>query len=86
MKKIVLALLLIIPSCVNFKPLPPVKQQKIELSVFPIKPNILKYTRKPIVDAQDNNFIVSDEFVKNSLLYKKWIDNIQRWIELNNIK
>jgi hypothetical protein len=86
MKKIVLALLLVLPSCVNLKPLPVVESPKTELSVFPLKPNIVEYTRKPVIDAQDNNFVVSDEFVKNSLLYKKWTENIEKWTKLNNIK
>lgn len=83
MKKLFLCLLL--SSCVSVPPTQQVIEKEKQLSPFP-PISIQEYTRKPIINSVDNNFVVSDEFVTNSLKYKKWVDHILEWKKLNNIK
>ena len=59
---------------------------EVELTPFPLYPALKAYTRQPIIDSQDNNFIVSDEFVENSVLLKKYYDRVVSWKEKNKIK
>ena len=87
MKKKLLFLCLIMCSCVNV--VPPVKlidTAPKPISVFPVKPNIAAYSRKPILEAQGTNYLVSDEFLDNSLKYKSYSDKIDDWKKLNTIK
>lgn len=88
MKTKLLYLCILLSACVNvptptpaFLTTPP----KV-ISVFPIKPTIPEYTRKPIISAQGNDFIVSDEFLNNALKYKPYVDKIDDWKKLNDIK
>jgi hypothetical protein len=75
-------------SCITYKsdPLPAINSSIPALSPFPIKPNLTIYTRQPIISKQDNNFVVSGEFLENSLMYKKYSDAIDGWKKDNSIK
>jgi hypothetical protein len=71
-------------SCVSVEELPP---KVVEQKLSPFPPiEVLEYTSKPIIDIQDDNYIVSSEFLENSLGYKKWYDRVQAWKKLNKIK
>lgn len=83
MRSLFLALLLTLSSCVTYKTEDPIS---VQLSIFPSTPAVVEYTRKPIINKTDNNFIVSDEFVENSILLKKYADKIQEWKSDNKIK
>lgn len=67
-------------SCVSFEP------TELKLSDFPVKPKIEAYTRKPLINKIENNFIVTDEFVEASVLLKKYSDRIDDWKKTNNVK
>lgn len=77
-------------SCVikpDIAPTPVVENVTVDFSPFPIRPELKEYSRKPIIDStEDNNFIVSDEFVENSILLKKYNDKIDIWKSKNKIK
>ena len=83
MRSLFLALALVLSSCVTYRSEDPISSQ---LSLFPPTPAIVEYTRKPIIDKKDNNFTVSDEFVENSILLKKYTDKIKEWKSDNKIK
>lgn len=90
MKYKLLCLCLTLASCVSVpaptpQPAMLVTPPKV-LSVFPIKPSIPEYSRKPIISAQGNDFVVSDEFVTNALKYKPYVEKIDDWKKLNDIK
>ena len=84
MKTLFLVLLLILPSCVSVER-PKIVEKEPVLSVFPIKPELTKYSKKPIISAIDNNFLVTLEFISNSAKLKIYIDKIDKWKELNKI-
>lgn len=52
---------------------------------MPVEPVWEQFTRAPIVKKEEDNFIVSDEFVKKSVQQKKYIDKVKRWKVVNNI-
>jgi hypothetical protein len=56
------------------------------LTNFPLKPALKDYSRKPIIEKKDNNFVVSDEYVENSILLKKYADKIDSWKSDNTVK
>lgn len=58
---------------------------QVELTPFPPKPN-LSYTKKPVISASDDTFIVSDEMVEKSLLSKEYIEKVDAWKKKNSIK
>jgi hypothetical protein len=81
--------LFMLTSCVT-----PIKTQpttiitqitQVELTPFPPKPN-LTFTKKPVISASEDTFIVSDEMVEKSLLSKDYIDKVDVWKKKNNIK
>ncbi len=88
---ILLILMGLITSCVAIKPVaapesPAIVEQTAPLTVFPITPTIKPYSRKPVIDSVDNNFVVSDEFVENSLKYKQYHDKVLDWKNQNEIE
>jgi hypothetical protein len=90
-KFILVFLMLIITSCVSVKPInappsPAIVEQPVSLTVFPINPTLKNYSRKPVIEAIDNNYMVSDEFVENALKYKAYHDKVIRWKDENEIK
>lgn len=78
-------LCVLLSSCVSI-PEPQVIEKERSLSPFPILPTTKEYSRKPIIESTANNFVVSDEFVENSLKYKKFVDKISEWKNLNKIR
>ncbi len=71
-------------SCVTVPPSPVVVEKK--LSVFPPKPKIVEYTRQPIISKTGNDYLISDELLQNSILFKKYSDMIDEWKALNSVK
>ena len=57
----------------------------IPIADFPLKPKIVEYTRKPIIDSTEKDFKVSDEFVKNSIALKQYSDRIDAWKLRNKV-
>lgn len=82
----------ILNSCVSIKPIsePISNEPKIiekQLTPFPLLPALKEYTRKPVIESKDNNnFLVSDELVNNSILMKKSLEKIKNWKDENKIK
>jgi len=74
-------------SCVTIKPAAstPITIEP-KLSLFPPKPKIVEYTRKPVISKIDENYLISSELLGNSLLMKKYIEMIDRWKVTNSIK
>lgn len=52
---------------------------------FPVAPSVTEYTRKPIIEKQGNNYLVTDEFVTNSVLLKKYSDRVDAWKKDNGV-
>lgn len=76
---------LMLSSCVTYTT--PTDNNPIkQLTTFPINPMVKSYTRPPIQAKVDNNFTVSDEFVENSILLKKYSDAVIKWKTDNTIK
>ena len=90
MNRSYLLMLLIFVSGCSSKPVNPVIVSQVEYiqqTPFPNKPTTIDYTRQPIIESVDtNNFKVSDEFVENSVLLKKYTDRIDAWKKANNVK
>lgn len=53
---------------------------------FPSFPELKEYSKKPIIGTQQGNFIVTDEFLGNSLKYKNYAERIELWKGANGIK
>ena len=85
-------LLILVTGCMVSCTTPVIQQPAIvntvekELTPFPIKPDIVKYTSQPIIDSVGNNFSVTNEFIENSIKYKKYADKIDEWKLKNKIK
>lgn len=60
--------------------------EQTPLISFPVRPELKEYTRKPVIEKKENDFLVSDEFVNNSVLLKKYDDRIQEWKKQNKVK
>ena len=73
---------LLLSSCVTYQVDDVAKTQ----TVFPPIPVLVEYSRQPIIEKKDNNFMVSDEFLENSILLKKYSDKITEWKAENNVK
>lgn len=59
-----------------------------KLSEFPIRNNIIKYTSDPVVsyNSTNNTYIITVEYMKNSLNNQIFINEIIKWKEDNSIK
>lgn len=55
------------------------------LQPMPVPPEWQTYTRKPVIEKVDDNFVVSDEFVKKSIQQNRYIINIKRWQIINRV-
>ena len=82
MRKLFLCLLL--TGCMSVAPNPavpapyiPVPEKTID--DFPVAPNVQAFTRAPIIAKDGNDFKVSDEFVNNGILLKKYKETIDTW-------
>lgn len=76
---------ILMTSCISYQtPTDPTTPQ--EINGFPQKPALVEYSRKPIIEKKDKDFTVSDEFVENSVLFKKYSDKIDQWKVDNNVK
>lgn len=88
-RRFCLCVLLFLSAC-STKTVTPVIVSQVEYiqqTPFPIKPKLIDYTRQPIIESVDtNNFKVSDEFVENSVLLKKYTDRIDSWKKTNKVK
>ncbi len=85
MRSLILAIsvILCLNSCVTYQPGSTTEQ----LAPIPPTPILKEYSRKPIIEKKENDFfLVSDEFVENSILLKKYSDKIKTWQEENKIK
>ena len=51
----------------------------VDVRAMPPEPEWIVFTRQPIVEKNDNNFVVSDEFVEKALQQKKHLDRIKAW-------
>jgi hypothetical protein len=58
------------------------------ISDFPPKPNFVKYTKDPVVEYNqlNNTYIITEEYMKNSLLMGEYLDEIKIWRTENGIK
>jgi hypothetical protein len=57
-----------------------------DIQPSPVEPEWVTYTRAPIVATlEDNNFAVSDEFVKKSAQQQNYIKKIQTWKTINSL-
>lgn len=80
LKLMLLSLLFISVSCTTTKIV------NLPITDFPTKPVMTDYTRKPIISKTDKDFFVSDEFVNNSVLLKKYSDRIDAWKMQNKVQ
>jgi hypothetical protein len=81
----VLLSMICLSSCVSYKE--PITVPSISvIQDFPIKPSQKEYSRKPIIEKKGNDFLVSDEFVENSVLLKKYADRIDEWKKNNTVQ
>lgn len=58
--------------------------------MFPIEPEWRTYSRPPLLSKvpdtfDQDNFIVSDEFVEKAIQQTHFIKKVKRWRTLNNI-
>lgn len=82
---LVLFSIILLSSCITPAPVTVVTPQPIAHD-FPFKPSVKEYTRKPIIEKKGNDFLVSDEFVENSVLLKKYSDKIDEWKKNNQVQ
>lgn len=74
------------PNAVN-NPVIVSQVEYVQQTPFPPKPTQKEYTRKPIIESiNEKDFVVSDEFVENSVLLKKYSDKITLWKQENKVK
>jgi hypothetical protein len=87
MRKFILSVLISISmiSCVGTTPVNIIEKEK-PITDFPPSPTLTVFTRKPIVEKIENDFRVSDEFVNNGILLKKYNDKINEWKKEHNVK
>lgn len=87
---VLLLSLIFMNGCIAVKPVSEIRPSDLpeqkQLTVFPADPNILPYTRKPIISSQGNDFVVSDEFVNSSLKLKSFYDRTVIWKAKNDIE
>lgn len=57
-----------------------------EIIGFPVKPILEEYSRQPIINQIDKDFLISDEYLENSILLKKYSDKIDDWKTENGVK
>lgn len=55
------------------------------VQAMPVPPNYETYTRAPIIQKIDDNFLVSDEFVKKSAQEHRYLEKVKRWKIINQI-
>lgn len=53
---------------------------------FPIRPDLIKYTQPPIINKDNENFLVTNEFIFNSVQLKEYDDRIQLWKKKHKIE
>ena len=58
-------------SCQQIKPRP--------FPPMPPEPDWVVYSRKPVVEKIEKNYLVSDEFVESSLQHKQYTDKVLKW-------
>lgn len=73
--------LLCILSCQNT----PSQNVLVNFTAMPPAPSWVEFTRKPILEKKESDFLVSDEFVTKALQQKKYIDRVQAWKETNQV-
>lgn len=73
-------------SCVTYKEPVTVPIVPTTIQDFPAKPSLREYSRKPIIEKKGNDFLVSDEFLENSILLKKYSDRIDTWKTQNTVQ
>ena len=75
------SLSLIMTSCCSFN-------TESTLTPFPAKPHYKEYVREPVLDFISSNktYIISSEYMENSLLDVTYIDEITKWKRENGVK
>ena len=61
-------------SCTN-----PLEIIESPMDNFPLAPNLEKYEKPPIIQKIGNEYIVTSQFVYNSVLLKEFSDKIEEW-------
>ena len=47
--------------------------------VFPIRPDVISYTKPPVIEKIGENYLVTPEMVKTAIQLKEYDDRIQSW-------
>lgn len=68
-------------ACVTYE-----DSSRLNSNNFPDKPDLMIYSKPPIIQRQQDNFVVTDEFLENSILLKKYADRIDEWKATNLLK
>ena len=55
------------------------------VQAMPIAPSWEPYTKAPIIQKVDDNFLVTDEFVKRSAQGLRYVEKVKRWKLINQI-
>lgn len=73
-----LIIFLSLTSCALFQPR--------SINDFPLEPSLKPYERAPIIKSVDDDFLVSSDFVFNSVSLKEYSDKIAKWKEKNQVR
>ena len=81
MQKIcILASCLFLSSCVIFK-----NTKNYNINDFPINPPLQTSENDPIIEKQKENFLVTKDFVTNSVLLIDYYRRIKEWKKLHKV-
>lgn len=56
------------------------------LSPMPPTPQLIQFTRQPIIEKIGDDYKVSDEFVTQSAQRKRYMDKVLEWKEKNAVR
>ena len=76
-----LYLIFVVTSCCSFN-------TEQTLTRFPAKPPYVNYTTDPVIsfNKSDKTYIITSEYMENSLLDVTYIDEITKWKRENGVK
>lgn len=81
MQKIcILTVCFLLSSCVIFK-----NTKKYDIKDFPVDPPLKDLVEDPIIEKKENNFLVTKDFVTNSVLLGDYYKRLKEWKKLHKV-
>lgn len=55
------------------------QKKTCDFVAMPPEPAWVVYTKKPVIEKIEKNYLVSDEFVESALQHKQYTDKVLKW-------